>query len=451
MTLLLSKTSQKEKTRTVVSKILLLTLLTLALAAFLSPRASGSSSFYVTSMNMSIDAGSQNFIQTSLDDARASGADHFVLVLNTFGGDGSNMDNIIGMISSYQASGGTFVTLIAPVGTHAFSAGAYISEASSKIYMTPGTAIGSATPIITGIPDAELNTTLTKDISGFKSYMQALTSNFGRNATATGLMVTKGVSYTAEEAARLNVITGILNDNSTSDALAAIGVPPDTPIHTPGFAPVFLEVLADPNVSGLLFLVGIAAILVDLFHPTLVLSVLGAVSILLALAGLGLFGAPLIAVLLMFIGAVFIFLEVKTHHGVSALAGVIIFAVGFLFVFQTPTPPSQLPANTPPPANFQGIGSITYVLLLLLGAGIVTGSIYLYGLRKRLAKQKPSMDPRRLIGQVGVLTTDLRKGETGTANISSEDWSVISDEDLKRGTKVKVREVNGLTLKVETS
>jgi membrane-bound serine protease (ClpP class) len=279
--------------------------------------------------------------------------------------------------------------------------------------------------------------------------MQALTSNFGRNATATGLMVTKGVSYTADEAARLNVITGVVRGNSTAGALAAIGVPENTPVHTPGFAPLLIEILADPNVSGLLFLIGIAAILIDLFHPTVVLSVAGAVSILLALTGLGLFGAPLIAVLLMFIGAVFIFLEVKTHHGVSALAGVIIFAVGFLFVFQTPPPPAQLPANTPPPANFQGIGAITYVLLALLGAGIVTGSIYLYRLRRRLAQQKPSLDPRRLIGQVGVLTTDVTPGKTGTANVGSEDWSVSSDEDLKRGTRVKVKEVIGLTLKVE--
>ncbi len=428
---------------------LLIIIISLAATSVLAHHVAASSSYYVASMDMTIDAGSQNFIQTSLNDARASGADHFVLVLDTFGGNGLNMDNIIASISNYQASGGTFITLVAPVGTHAFSAGAYIAEASNKIYMSQGTAIGSATPIITGIPDAELNTTLAKDISGFKAYMQALTSNFGRNATATGLMVTKGVSYTADEAARLNVINGLINATSQAEALAAIGVPAATQIHTPGIAPLFLEVLTDPNVSGLLFLVGIAAILFDLFHPTVVLSVVGTVAILLALAGLGLFGAPLLAVLLMFIGALFIFLEVKTHHGVSALAGVIVFAVGFLLVFQTPPPPPQLPATAPPLANFQGIGTTTYVLLGLLSAGIVVGSIYLYRLRRGLAGRRPQIDPTRLMGQEGTMTSDVRAGEVGTANIASEDWSVISDEDLKRGTKVKVREVTGLTLKVE--
>src|SRR5439155_13286037 len=114
------------------------------------------------------------------------------------------------------------------------------------------------------------------------------------------------------------------------------------------------------------------------------------------------------------IGAVFVFLEVKTHHGVSAMAGVIIFAVGFLFVFQTPAPPPQLPQNTPPSANFQGIGATTYVLLLVIGGGIVAGSIYLYRVRRSLSSLKPVIDPARLIGKEGVMTTDLRAGETGT-------------------------------------
>ncbi len=136
----------------------------------------GQPSYYVASMNMTIDPGSQDFVTSAINDARASCANHFVLVMNTFGGAGNNMDNIINAISSYQADGGTFITLIAPSGNHAFSAGAYIAEASDKIYMTPGTAIGSATPIVYNIPTGEVNTTLTKDINGFKAYMGALAS-----------------------------------------------------------------------------------------------------------------------------------------------------------------------------------------------------------------------------------------------------------------------------------
>src|SRR2546426_7663075 len=93
-------------------------------------------SYYVASMNMTIDPGSQDFVTNAIRDAQATCANHFVLVMNTFGGNGGNMDNIINAVSSYQAAGGRFQTLIWPSGDHAFSAGAYIAEGSAKIYMT---------------------------------------------------------------------------------------------------------------------------------------------------------------------------------------------------------------------------------------------------------------------------------------------------------------------------
>ncbi len=422
----------------------------LLLVSSLTPgHSAGANSYYVASMDLTINPGSQDFVVSSLNDAKAAGADHFVLVLNTFGGDGNSMDKIIGAISDYQAAGGEFITLIAPSGRHAFSAGAYIAEASNRIYMTSGTAIGSATPIVTGIPGGEVNTTLTKDINGFKAYMQALTSHFGRNATATGLMVTKGVSYTAEEAYRLHVTDGLVNSTSVEAALVSIGVPSGVEIHAPGVSSTLIGVLSDPNLSGLLFLVGVFAILADLYHPTVVLSVVGAAVIVLALVGLGVFGAPVVAVLLMFIGSLFIFLEVKTHHGVSATIGVIIFAVGFLLVFRTPPPPPQLPQGVPPQANFVGVGFTTYALLALMGAGIVIGSFYLYRLREQVKHRPRSFDTTKLIGREGRMTSDLRAGGAATAIVGSEEWTVTSSAELRKGDAVIIKDVKGLRLTVE--
>lgn len=407
------------------------------------------SSHYVVSVDMTIDAGSEDFITSALKEARSLEADHFVLILNTFGGEGKKMDNIIGAISDYQSAGGTFITLIAPAGRHAFSAGAYIAQASDKIYMTSGTAIGAATPVIAGIPSQELNTTLTKSINAFKSYMESLATHFGRNATAAGLMVSKGHSYTAEEALRFHVIDALLNSTSVSDALTAIGVPPATEIRTPGIRANFLSILADPNLSGLLFLLGVFAILADLSHPTAILSVVGAVAIIFALVGLGVFGAPILSILLMFVGALFILFELVTGHGVSAVLGVGIFAVGFLLVFATPPPPPQLPPGVLPDVNFIGIGIITYAILALVGGGVVVGSVYLYRLRKELTNKTSQFDAIHMIGREGRVTSEVKAGRFGTANIGSEDWTVTSSQDLLEGTVVKVKEVQGLKLVVE--
>jgi len=421
--------------------------------SYLPHKVAGASSYYVASLDMVIDPGAEDFVVTSINDARSVGANHFVLIMNTNGGAGSNMENIINAISDYEGAGNNFTTLIAPVSRHAFSAGAFIAEASNQIWMAPGTTIGSATPIITGIPGEEVNSTLTKVKAAFTTYMEQLTLLHGRNATATKLMVSAGVSYGAQDAARLHVVTGMLSATTLDDSLAAIGVPVGTQVHNIGIKSQALAIISDPNVDAILFLLGTFAILADLTHPTLILTFVGGAAIALALLGLGLFGASLISIILMMLGAVFIFLEIKTHHGISAAIGVIIFVIGFLLIFHTP------PASPPPPGctsnclpsfvNFFPIGLITYVILGVIGAGLVVGSLYLYKIREALGHIPVAFDAKSIIGKEGHLTSDLKAGTFATANIASEDWTVTGSVDIPNGTRVVVKERSGLKLVVE--
>ncbi|MGA2198893.1 MAG: NfeD family protein [Nitrososphaerales archaeon] len=437
------------KTRALAVTLLLAAFLMSAMPSLVHAQG-GPSSYYVISLDANIDPGTQNFVTSSISDAQSAGANHIVLILNTFGGDGQSMDNIIQAISSYESSGGTFITLIGPYGAHAFSAGSYIAESSNKIYMMNGTVIGSATPIVSDIPTGETNTTMTKDIDGFTAFMQALTANFGRNDTAAGKMVSNGVSYVAMDALRLHVVDGIVNASSVAAALVQLGVPANTPTQSEGVSSELISILSDPNLSSVLFLAGILAIMVDLFHPTFILSGAGAAAIVLALIGFGYFGAPLSAVLLMFIGAAFIFLEVKTHHGVSAIGGVVIFAIGVLLVFQNTSTPAPISPEIVPPANTVNPDPVTFGILAVLGVLVVIGSIYLYKLRRDLDRRKTGLfEMKRMIGKEGVLTSDLKAGMQGTANIGSEDWSVTGSKDLVKGTRVKVKETDGYKLIVE--
>jgi len=419
--------------------------------SYLPHKVAGASTYYVASLDMVIDPGAQDFVTTAIGDARSVGADHFVLVVNTNGGSGDNMENIINAISDYENAGNNFTTLIAPPARHAFSAGAFIAEASKQIWMAPQTVIGSATPIITGIPGEEVNSTLTKVKAAFTAYMQSLTSGNGRNATATGEMVSMGKSYDEQEAIRLHVINGIVSARTLDSALTEIGVPPGTPIHNIGIKSQALAIISDPNVDAILFLLGAFAILTDLTHPTLILTFVGGAAIALALLGLGLFGASLVSILLMLLGTVFIFLEIKTHHGISAIIGVIIFIIGFLLIFHTPpaSPPPPGCNNCLPAVNFFPIGLITYVILGVIGAGMVLGSLYLYKIREAMGHVPVAYDAKSIIGKEGVLTSDLKAGSFGTANIASEDWSVTGSVDIPNGTRVIVKERSGLKLVVE--
>jgi membrane-bound serine protease (ClpP class) len=401
---------------------------------------SSGSAYYVISLNAGIDPGTANFVDNSIGNAQSAGANHFVLVLNSAGGDSQSMEDMVRAISSYQAGGGTFITLIAPPGSDANSTGSYVAEASNYVYMANGTVIGSATP----------SSTSSEDVDGFTAYMQALTSSFDRNFTAAGLMVSNGTSYVATEALKLHVINGIVNSSSVAGALSAIGVPAGTPVQTEDVTSMAISLLSNPDLSSVLFLVGVLAIMIDLFHPTIILSAAGAVAIILALIGFGYFGAPLSAVLLMIIGAAFIFLEVKTGHGISAAGGVVIFAIGFLLIFQTPAPPATISPGTAPPGNFVSPTAGTYAILILLGGAIIVGSVYLFKMRADLEKRKKGrFDMKNFIGKEGFLTSDLRAGKMATANIDSEDWSVTGSQDLPKGARVKVKETQGLALIVE--
>src|SRR5881398_777680 len=439
-------------TRHRITLFLLLAFVFLTIQASLPQKAHAQSNVYVAWLDQNIDPGAEDFVVSSINEATSAGIHNFILILNTNGGSGANMENIISAISDYEYSGNNnFTTLIAPSSAHAFSAGAYIAESSKFIVMIPGTVIGSATPIVSGIPTGEENTTLTKDISAFTQYMVTLTKHNNRNYNATALMVTKGVSYdcgtaTSCSAYQQNVINAVLPANNTQQALTTLHAG-DAPIHTAGTRSIFLSVISDPNLDSILFLAGVFAILADLYHPTIIFTVVGASAIALALLGLGVFGAPIVSIVLMMIGAIFIFLELKTHHGVSAIAGVIIFIVGFLLIFSLPSS-TPAPPGAPSGTFFQAT-VLTYTVLGLVGGGGVLGSIYLYRVREAMMHRPPSRNPKAIIGKQGRLTSDLSAGATATANIGSEDYTVTGAEDLPRGSQVRVKDVQGLRLVVE--
>jgi membrane-bound serine protease (ClpP class) len=439
-------------TRQRIALFLLLAAVALSIQASLPQKVQAQSNFYVASLDQNIDPGAQDFVVSSINDATSSGIHNFILIINTNGGAGVNMENIISAISAYEGAGNHFTTLIAPGSAHAFSAGAYIAEASTNITMVPSTVIGSATPIVSGIPVGQENTTFAKDLSAFTQYMMSITPGY-RNATATGQMVTLGRSYGCQTyascyAKQQHVVDVVLNSSSTQDALTTMGAS-GAPIHTPGITSTFLSIISDPNLDSILFLAGTFAILADLYHPTLIFTVVGGAAIALALLGLGVFGAPLVSIILMLIGAVFIFLELKTHHGVSAIAGVIIFIVGFLLIFSLPSS-APSPASAPSGSGtFIQAGVLTYTILGLLGGGGVLGSIYLYRVRETLMNQPPAQNPKAIIGKKGRLTSDLKAGELATANIGSEDFTVTGSTNLPKGTLVKVKDLEGLKLVVE--
>src|SRR5207245_8892548 len=91
-----------KNTRQRITLLLLLTALILTMQASLPEKAHAQPNVYVASLDQNIDPGAEDFVVSSINDASSSGIHKFILILNTTGGSGSTMENIIRAISNDQ-------------------------------------------------------------------------------------------------------------------------------------------------------------------------------------------------------------------------------------------------------------------------------------------------------------------------------------------------------------
>lgn len=129
--------------------------------------------------------------------------------------------------------------------------------------------------------------------------------------------------------------------------------------------------------------------------------------------------------------------------------GVVIFAFGFLLIFQFPPAGPSQPAQSLPPAGFSGVPWTSYAFLAVIGVLIVAASFYLRSVRRALLAAPKANDPARAVGKTGTMKTDLPLGGKGVALVGAEMWTVVSDQALVKGDAVKVKELRGLELVVE--
>lgn len=200
-----------------------------------------------------------------------------------------------------------------------------------------------------------------------------------------------------------------------------------------------LAVLAVPDVTYLLFVVGIVGIVAEFHHPgTIVPGVAGALALVLALVGFSVLGVNWIGVALVVLAAALFIAEIHTPgFGLLALGGLLAFVAGSWLLFVSPSGSSRATSG----------GGVS-LWLIALGALVVT-SYFLIVLRTVLrARRLPYMTGvEALIGQDGVATSDLAL--RGTVRVRGEDWSAVAEVGpIRAGEAVEVLGVEGITLRV---
>ena len=238
-----------------------------------------------------------NYLKRGIHQANSAHAVAVLIKLDTPGGLDSSMRDIVQAIDNSNVP---VIVYVSPSGARAASAGTFITLAGHIAAMAPNTAIGAAHPVDSS--GADIPGTLgTKVENDAVAYIRGIAELRGRNADWAEQAVRQSVSATETSALQQNVIdlvapsvgqllqqvngrTVKLNDGS-SVVLATAGAPLRT--NSMNLFERFLFVISDPNIAYLLFTIGSLGLIIELFHPTIVIGIAGALALVVSLFALG--------------------------------------------------------------------------------------------------------------------------------------------------------------------
>jgi len=394
-------------------------------------------------LNMMIHHVSAEFVVRGIKFANDSFADAVLLELNTPGGLEGSMRDIVSAILNSRAP---VITYVAPSGASAASAGFFVLEAGDLAVMAPGTNSGAAHPVVLG--GADIGKTMEAKIENdAAAYMRSIAGKRGRNSTLAEDAVRKSSSYSDKEALDGKLIDAVLStpsgifekydgktikrfdDTTTTLHLKNAEI---VPFAMPSLEEFFAWV-ADPNIAFILGAIGLACLYIEFTHPGLVApGVVGAVALVLAMYAFNLLPINSMGVLLILVGLGLLALEVKvTSHGVLAAGGILALVLGALILVNSPWPQARIHLST--------------ALSVALPLGVIMVVLLRFAIAAK--RRKAVTGEAGMVDSLGVAKTDLEP--FGKVLVHGELWDARAGQQIAKGTRVRVREVEGLTLVVE--
>ena len=396
-----------------------------------------------------IDPVAARILRGWLSDAYDSGAELFVLELDTPGGDLDSMRDMVGDILDSPVP---VAVLVTPSGSRAASAGTFLVASAHVAAMSPGTNIGAASPV--GAGGVELPETIkAKATQDAAALLRSIASQRDRNSEALVKTITEAASYSDVEALELGILDILavdardLLDKINGREVLVQGSP--ITLETDGVSvrraeikPVqkVLQFLADPTLVFILIAAGGIFILFEILIPGgWVAGVLGAGFLILAFLGLGSLPVNWIGLVLIGAGLVLFFVELQAPGwGGFGLAGGISFILGGFFLFGDTSVP-----GLPAPDVRIGYG--------VLGATAAAMAVSLMGLWffSRKARDITVVSRRsQIVGQAGVVRTTLEP--RGTVQVAGELWTAhsLTGETIESGESVVVSDMDGVILTI---
>ncbi len=412
---------------------------------------------YVLRVDGTVNPTLVDYIDRGITKAEEDGVTACIIELDTPGGLLSSTEDIVSRISR----AGVPVVVYIPRGGWAASAGAFITLAADVAAMGPESVIGASTPIAGGggdLSEDERN----KAVNLARQWMKSIAEEHGRNEEAAMAAVTEAASFspgeargTADLSAANQEILGVprldppliddagagdlneLLERFDSGITLANGerfqISPKASVIYVDMTAIerFLYAISDPNIAYILISIGMLGLIVELFHPGLVLpGVLGGTSLLLGIYSLGILGANYAGLILMLLAFGLFVAEIFTPtFGLLFVGGLVSLVIGSLLLFSgTPFEVS--------PWLIALVASLVSVIIIFIVVSIIA------------AHRRPVTTGREgLIGRTAVVRTPLDPG--GTVFVEGELWKAQVDSGrIEAGEQVTVTSVEGLRLKV---
>jgi membrane-bound serine protease (ClpP class) len=373
----------------------------------------------------------------------AANHDQAVLIeINTPGG---LIDSTRDIIEKIVASPVPVIIYVTPSGSRAASAGFFILECADVAAMAPGTNTGAAHPVILGEKmDDVMKQKMENDAAAL---MRSVVAKRGRNVELAESAVRESKSFTDQEALDKKLIEYIapseqdlfrqLNGKSFkrfNGAAVTLNLV-DEPVrdYRMTLKQRILSYIMDPNVAFILLAIGAMALYAEFNHPGAVIpGTVGVVFILLAAFALNLLPVRFAAVA-MIIGAFALFAaEAKfASHGVLTTGGIVLLTLGGLFLVDAPIPEMRVRLVT--------------ALAVSIPLGLITA--FLMSIAVRARRNKVVTGKQGLIGEIGIAQSTL--APTGKVFVHGELWDAVSAVTVPAGERIVVRQVDGLTLRVD--
>lgn len=392
---------------------------------------------------------SAEYLLGAIDVADTSDADLVVIILRTPGG---LLDSTRTIVSRMITSRAPVVVFVGPSGARAASAGFVLTIAADVASMAPGTHIGAAHPV-SGSGQAMDDTTAKKAASDTAAYARSLAQARGRNVALAADAVLESRAFTDREALEADPPLVDFTAQDVDDLLRQIDGRTirrfdgrTATVDTTNAELVridmtrrqqFLSAIAHPQVAYLLLTLGALGLTIELWNPgAIVPGVVGGLSLLLAFFAMQILPVNTTGLLLILFGLGLLVLELKVpSFGVLGIGGTVSLLVGSIMLTR------EIP----------GLPGVAVNLTVILPAVLGLAAIFVFLGRLALKSQArpPTTGAEGMVGEEGRARTAVAPDAAGQVDVHGEIWRAFCRQPVPAGARVRVVEVNGLTLVVE--